>query len=530
MLVLLGGVVRPARAQNLEYSAIDRATVRVFALSGIEMVTLKAKRTGSTHAVASARAGHGSGLLLSRQGLIVTAFHVVDGARFIAVKKPGSGEALPARIVYASRLNDIAFLAIPGEHADYVELPEKGPALRARQTVYALGYPLDSRSSDPQSSRGIVSGLGPEGELQLSISVNPGNSGGPVFDEGNVLLGVISKGADPTKGAQGIGLAVPVDKVLALHKKGVTTAGFAAIRQNLANASANASSRAVTKLVVDFTQQGNLLEDIIGAMDEASMGQLRGETKKVYDDEKAQPDALSLAAAYYWNEAVAGYVLRQENWETAQRLSKALCSKASKQDPTIEARSPFVAAALGRATNAHGYRLSNSATITNVTNLQDYRGTPKAKAPSSAMGFNFGASLDAVKQACEREGHRFEGDGATFRCSGPAQEVSYTADVELGFCEGKLCSLDLLTRPSKGLSEPWWTRFGAFKKYYEDRYGPPMTDVFKVPSACRGNVLPCLKGGTAAMRYVWRWPDHEISIAMGRFRGEPVIKISHRRR
>lgn len=517
-------------AQTVEYSAIDRATVRVFALDGIDMVTLTARRTGSKHPVATAKAGHGSGLLLEREGLIVTAHHVVDGARFIAVKKPGSDEAMPARVVYSSRLSDVAFLAVAGEHVDFMPLPEAAPALKARQTVYALGYPFDSRQADPQSSRGIVSGVRPEGELQLSISVNPGNSGGPVFDESNALIGIITRGADPKKGAQGIGIAVSVEKLLSIHKKGVTPGAVAALRRELA--ASKPSTLAVTKLVVDFVQQGDLLDDIVKGMDEGSMTKLRREMKAIYDDAQSSPDALSLAAAYYWNEAVAGYVLGEGDWGKPQRFAKALCAKASKQDASIEIRSPFVAAALGRATSAPEYRLSNSGATpeTSLANLQDAHGVPKAKAPAASMGFDFGSSPDAAKAACEREGHTFAGEGSSFSCSGPAQEISYTASVELTFCDGKLCGVDLLTKPSKGLSEPWFSRFGAFKKYYEERYGPATTDVLQVPNDCRSRILPCLKTGKAAMRYVWRWPDHDLSVAMGRYRGEPVVKVSHRRK
>src|SRR5690606_36845898 len=60
------------------------------------------------------------------------------------------------------------------------------------------------------SSRGVISGLLPDGRLHLAISVNPCNSGGPVIDEAELVHGLISKGSDPTKGAEGLGIAIPL--------------------------------------------------------------------------------------------------------------------------------------------------------------------------------------------------------------------------------------------------------------------------------------------------------------------------------
>lgn len=190
-------------AKGIKYSDLDRATVRVFSLGDVGIERVRGRRGVVT--VAAPQAGHGSGLLVSADGLILTARHVIEGSRRIAVSVPWSKVAYPVRVVYRSKVHDLAFLVVDGDFEHFVTLPKKAPALRVRQTVFAVGYPVDGMRTTPQSTRGIVAGKAPEeGWLQLGMNVNPGNSGGPLVAEDETVLGVVVARGSHEEGVQGI--------------------------------------------------------------------------------------------------------------------------------------------------------------------------------------------------------------------------------------------------------------------------------------------------------------------------------------
>lgn len=190
---------------TLVYGGIDNATVRVFSVIGVGTARIRSA-SNIDRLFAIPESGHGSGLLISRDGLVLTARHVVEDAQLLAVWVPGQSRAYPASVVYSDPERDFAVLVIPGVFENHVPLVAPTEALRVRQTVHAIGYPLDARRSDPQSSRGIISGIRPTGDLQLDMALNPGNSGGPLIDESDRILGIVVARGDPSRGVQNIGV------------------------------------------------------------------------------------------------------------------------------------------------------------------------------------------------------------------------------------------------------------------------------------------------------------------------------------
>src|SRR5690606_30864793 len=83
------------------YAGIDRATVRVFAARSVRMKWLAGSRY--QRPIALPESSHGSGVVVSADGVILTAQHVVEGARQVSVRLPGEGGALPASVVYQDR-------------------------------------------------------------------------------------------------------------------------------------------------------------------------------------------------------------------------------------------------------------------------------------------------------------------------------------------------------------------------------------------------------------------------------------------
>lgn len=147
-------------------------------------------------------ASSGTGFFVSRDGLVLTNAHVVDGCASIRVTDR-DGATAPANVAFASdKVNDLALLRtriVPGEIAALRRTP-----VQRGEEVAAFGYPLTSvLSSGGSFTRGDVSAT--EGmkddtrHMQISVPVQPGNSGGPVVDFYGNVVGVVRHKLDAMK-------------------------------------------------------------------------------------------------------------------------------------------------------------------------------------------------------------------------------------------------------------------------------------------------------------------------------------------
>ncbi len=156
------------------------------------------------------RVGNASGFFITSDGYFVTNNHVVDGADSVAVK---FGDAVfPARVIKTDASNDIAILKLDGT---FPCLP-LGDDLQTRpgEDVFTVGFPMtDVMGEAPKTTLGTVSAitgvLDDPRTFQISVQIQPGNSGGPLVlkSTGNVI-GVTSSSLNAAKYLQG-GRAVP---------------------------------------------------------------------------------------------------------------------------------------------------------------------------------------------------------------------------------------------------------------------------------------------------------------------------------
>ena len=169
--------------------------------------------------------GEGSGVIISRNGTILTNHHVVDGAIEVKVEFASGREAMTGTVVGSDAAHDIAVVKVDADDLDPIDVGRSGD-LRLGQTVVALGYPLGL--GGPTITEGIVSGLDRsidvgnpsagsseslEGVLQTDAAINPGNSGGPLVDSAGRLIGINTAAASPGS-AENIGFATAIDEVL----------------------------------------------------------------------------------------------------------------------------------------------------------------------------------------------------------------------------------------------------------------------------------------------------------------------------
>lgn len=148
--------------------------------------------------------GSGSGFFIDKRGYIVTNYHVVkDGSSFeIVVTKKGKPISYMANIISMDKQNDLAVLKINSsnfkelEHLHYnfdTRIQDSGAS------VFALGYPLTQiMGEEIKFTDGKISSrTGFQGDItnyQISVPIQPGNSGGPLFDTEGNLVGVTSSG------------------------------------------------------------------------------------------------------------------------------------------------------------------------------------------------------------------------------------------------------------------------------------------------------------------------------------------------
>jgi serine protease Do len=160
--------------------------------------------------------GQGSGFIVSADGLVLTNAHVVRDARQVTVKLSDRRE-FSAQVLGSDPATDIAVLKIAATGLPTVALGDPS-SLQVGDYVLAIGAPYGFEQT---ATQGIVSAKGRSlpGDsmvpfIQTDAAVNPGNSGGPLFDASGRVVGINSQIFSPTGGFQGLAFAIPVNVAL----------------------------------------------------------------------------------------------------------------------------------------------------------------------------------------------------------------------------------------------------------------------------------------------------------------------------
>ena len=172
-------------------------------------------------------ASSGSGFIITKDGYIVTNYHVISGGSSVQVSF-NDGTTLPAEIVGGDEDYDIAVIKVDasGKELTPVVIGESAN-LRVGEAIAAIGNPLGELTFS--MSEGIVSCLNreinvdgtPFNMIQITAPVNGGNSGGPLFNTYGEVVGIVSaKYTASSNGtaAEGLGFAIPIDDVLSMIK------------------------------------------------------------------------------------------------------------------------------------------------------------------------------------------------------------------------------------------------------------------------------------------------------------------------
>jgi serine protease Do len=163
----------------------------------------------------------GSGFIIAEDGVVLTNAHVVRDAKRVTVKLADRRE-FEAKVLGVDPATDIAVLKLDAKGLPTVRVGD-ADQLQVGDYVLAIGQPYGFEES---ASAGIVSAKGRSlpGDssvpfIQTDVAVNPGNSGGPLFDSSGAVVGINSQIYSNTGGYEGVSFAIPINVALRVQEE-----------------------------------------------------------------------------------------------------------------------------------------------------------------------------------------------------------------------------------------------------------------------------------------------------------------------
>lgn len=376
--------------ETVNWNRRARAVVRIFKLPLWDWVPVKSQMDGKeiTLPVAIPPISHGSGLLISRQGLVLTNRHVVEDALFVAVKIEGRGQAYPAELARVSRSADLAFLLLnfPEAGSYHVGIDKTVQELNRGEELVVLGYPKDAAATEAALTRGVVSRYVTQDDgsrlLQTSASINEGNSGGPAFASDGRFAGVV---VAKYRESEGMGLVIPADVIAAEIQDLVSTADVTQARVRLTQDKDYELEVMLAKATADMVELAGRLrfdQDPIGALNVMTQPwQDRYAELLRYRQTKRGVAIDMMLAGILWNLALQKFVKgtgndRMEAFRTLLETSEQVVESV-KQQPSLASNS-FVKMVAE-------FRQTFQRELAKVQGQTQAQATPGAPTPSPTM-------------------------------------------------------------------------------------------------------------------------------------------------
>ena len=203
----------------------------VYAANVNSVVSINVSTTTNVFGRTTESAASGSGFFITKDGYILTNYHVIEGASTVKVTAY-DGTTYDAAVIGGDEDYDIAVIKVEGTNFQPVVIGKSG-SVQIGETVAAVGNPLGELTFS--MSQGIVSCVNrainvdgkPFNMIQVDCSINPGNSGGPLFNSYGEVIGIVSAkySSYSNTTVEGIGFAIPIDDVLAMVKD-IMTNGY----------------------------------------------------------------------------------------------------------------------------------------------------------------------------------------------------------------------------------------------------------------------------------------------------------------
>ena len=229
-------VNRSARTTAIEVSDREVSDVETVAVSGTKQMSYPELYKANINSVVSINttittnvfnqtvqnASAGSGFIITKDGYIVTNYHVIEDASTVKVTLY-DGSTYDAKIIGGDEDYDIAVLKIDAANLQAVTFGDSA-MLQVGEDIAAIGNPLGQLTFS--MSEGIVSSVDrainvdgtPFNMIQVTAAINPGNSGGPLFNAYGEVVGIVSAkySAYANTSVEGLGFAIPINDVIAM--------------------------------------------------------------------------------------------------------------------------------------------------------------------------------------------------------------------------------------------------------------------------------------------------------------------------
>ena len=287
--------------------------------------------------------GQGSGFIVSADGLILTNAHVVRGATEVMVKLNDRRE-FAAKVLGADPKTDVAVLRIAAKDLPVLPLGNTRD-LRVGEWVLAIGSPFGFENS---VSAGVVSAKGrslPDDSfvpfIQTDVAVNPGNSGGPLFNARGEVVGINSQIYSRTGGYQGVSFAIPIEVATKVKDQIVATGHASHARLGVAIQDVNQALADSFKL---DKPEGALVSAVDPAGPAAKAGLLAGDVIRRID---GQPIVASGDLPALIGQSLPGQQVEIEVWRQGQ-ARKLSAQLADASDKAVAVADKTDAAAKGR--------------------------------------------------------------------------------------------------------------------------------------------------------------------------------------
>ena len=196
----------------------------VYAANVNSVVSINVSTTTNVFGRTTESAASGSGFFITKDGYILTNYHVIEGASTVKVTAY-DGTTYDAAVIGGDEDYDIAVIKVEGTNFQPVVIGKSG-SVQIGETVAAVGNPLGELTFS--MSQGIVSCVNrainvdgkPFNMIQVDCSINPGNSGGPLFNSYGEVVGIVSAkySSYSNTTVEGIGFAIPINDVVSLVK------------------------------------------------------------------------------------------------------------------------------------------------------------------------------------------------------------------------------------------------------------------------------------------------------------------------
>lgn len=168
--------------------------------------------------------GSGSGFVVAERGLILTNFHVVDGAAAVEARVEGTASNVPGKVVAIDPQHDLALIQLEVSEPVLLQpLQLSARTIGRGVRVGAFGYPLgETVGRGLKLTTGVVSATPDQtetGMMLLDCRINPGNSGGPLCSAQGEVVGIVTAKSVAGRNEEAYGMAVPAELIVEFLKQ-----------------------------------------------------------------------------------------------------------------------------------------------------------------------------------------------------------------------------------------------------------------------------------------------------------------------